>query len=324
MGCGTHFWGASFNFLRTLEMKKFAMSAIAVAAVLGAGAANAYTSGTFSNGFVVPNVIKNDATGVNTAVGIINQSGGPVPVYWTFFDQDSKHVTDGCFTMTDKDFMPFVWSAHSGTGMDDKRGYLLFVSGGTSATGACLAAPALSSATGLISGQAFYVDPGSKDVAYAPVIDGSLTLAGAGTLRTLGPDSLTAITGAAQVVPGVGPTFSMRYFIDGKAGGTDTNIVVWSTGDQSGSHTVFMYDDKQNVKSVNFDLTHTELDWFDPEAIAGRPADFVDGFIDWNAGMVPADGPAAGGLNLGGSVYTYSIINAPAFGALQTVLGAHK
>ena len=307
-------------------MKKFAMSAIAVAAVLGAGAANAYTSGTFSNGFVVPNVIKNDATGVNTAVGIINQSGSAVPVYWTFFDQDSRHVTDGCFSMTDKDFMPFIWSAHSGTGMDDKRGYLLFVTGATSATGACLPAPALTSPAGLINGQAFYVDPANKDVAYAPVIDGPLTLAGTGTLRTLGPDSLTAIAGAAQVVAGTSPTFSMRYFIDGAAGGTDTNIVVWSTGDQRGSHTVFMYDDKQGVKSVNFDLTHTELDWFDPETIAGRPADFLDGFIEWNAGVVPGDAPvpaAALGV-VGGSVYTYSIINAPAFGALQTVLGAHQ
>ena len=304
-------------------MKKFAMSAIAVAAVLGAGAANAYTSGTFSNGFVVPNVIKDDATGINTAVGIINKSGGALPVYWTFFDQDSNHVTDGCFSMTDNDYMPFVWSAHSGTGMDNKRGYLVFAAGATSPTGACTTETAIST-TALLNAQAFYVDPVNKDVAYSPVIDGPLTLDPAATpdLSRMGPLSLTQVAGAATV--GTNAKMSMRYFIDGAAGGTDTNIVVWSTGDHRGSHTVFMYDDKQNKKSVNFDLGFAELDWFNPETIAGRPADFTDGYIDWDPAVPAAGAPATGALTTGGSVYTYSLISAPAFGALQTVLGAHR
>ena len=112
---------------------------------------------------------------------------------------------------------------------------------------------------------------------------------------------------------------------DGAKGGNDTNIVVWSTGDQTGSHTVLMYDDKQGVKSVNFDLTRKELDWFDVETISGRPANFTDGFIDWDATVLPTtDAPATGTLASGGSVFTYSLISAPAFGALQTILGAHK
>ena len=308
-------------------MKKFAMSAIAVAAVLGAGAANAYTVGTFSNGFVVPNVI-HDATGATTAVGIINQSAITVPVFWTFFDQESNHVVDGCFTMTAKDYEPFVWSQKSGTGLTGQRGYLLFAVGNTA--GSCAIGQTLAAeGTGaLIAGNAFFVDPVRKDVAYTPVIDGPLTIGGtAKDLSTLDAGSLTAVGGAAQV--GVNPRFSLRYFIDGVANsGTNTNIVVWSTGDQTGSYTVNMYDSAQNRQSVNFKLDHAELDWFDPELIAGRPASFVDGFIDWKLvnNVLPTGAPRSGALlsSTVGSVFAYSVIDAPAFGAVQTVLGAHS
>jgi len=92
--------------------------------------------------------------------------------------------------------------------------------------------------------------------------------------------------------------------------------VVWSTGDQKGSHTVNMFNDQQNRKSVNFDLAFEELDWFDPSTISGRPANFVDGFIEWDAAT------AFGATNA--SVFSYSVINAPVFGAAQTVLGFHR
>ncbi len=303
-------------------MKKFAMSAIAVAAVLGAGVANAYTSGTFTNGFVVPNVVK-DATGATTAVGIINQSGATVPVYWTFFDQESNHVADGCFYMTDKDYEPFVWSAKAGQGMDNLRGYLVFATGATVTGSAPAQCPTnqVGPGNGLIAGNAFYVDPVAKDVAFTPVIDGPLTFTD--NVSLMGPDSLTLVGGAAELPQ----TFSMRYFIDNAAGGNDTAIVVWSTGDQRGTHTVFMYDDKQNRRSVNFKLNHAELDWFNPETIPGRPTEFVDGFLDWNPVATPGDFPGATGqdlVTLGGSVFTYSVISSPAFGAVQTVLGAHR
>ena len=83
-------------------MKKFAMAAVAAAAMT-AGVAQAYTAGTFSNGVVVPNVIHNGPSDT-TAVGLVNQSGFAKGVFWTFFDQNSKHITDGCFVMTDKDY----------------------------------------------------------------------------------------------------------------------------------------------------------------------------------------------------------------------------
>ncbi|QTD45043.1 hypothetical protein [Ottowia testudinis] len=309
-------------------MKKFAVTAIAAAAALGAGVAQAYTQGTFSNGFVVPNAY-HEGMGNTTAVGITNASAAPVSVYWTFFDQDSNHVTDGCFVMTGKDYEPFVWAAKSGTGLEKARGYLVFAQGATApAAGKCAANDTLASpASGMISGSAFQVITGSQDVGYTPVIDGPLTIGGAPTdLTTLGPNSLTAVAGAAPV----GNVMTMRYFVDGAAAGNDTAIAVWSVGDQRGTHTVNMYDDKQERKSVNFALTKKELDWFNPETIGGRPAHFTDGFIEWNTGVVPGDYPGLVPAEALGSkpgvlgVFTFSVINSPAFGAMQTILGAHR
>lgn len=316
-------------------MKKFALAAVAAAAALGAGVAQAYTVGTFSNGVVVPNVIHNGAADT-TAVGLINQTATVVPVFWTFFNQNSGHVTDGCFPMTPKDFQPFVWSAMSGLGLEGQRGYLVFATGltpaGITAANACAAGNSAGLGPGLIAANAFQVDVANKDLAFVPVIDGPLALAGGTDLSTMGPASLVAVAGARTFAgpgPAAAPVFSMRYYIDGAAGGNDTRIVVWSTGSQAGTHTVNMFDDAQNRKSVNFKLNFSELDWFDPETIAGRPASFVDGFIEWNPmAALPADYVPAGGAGslfvLGGSAFTYSLISAPAFGAVQTVLGAHN
>lgn len=297
-------------------MKKFAIAAVAAAA-MSVGVAHAYTAGTFSNGFVVPNVIHNGVTDT-TAVGLVNQTGATVPVFWTFFSQDSKHITDGCFPMTNKDYEPFVWSERAGGNTAGVRGYLVFTVGATT-SGAI--APSCATAvsrigTGAIAGHAFQVMTASSDVAYTPVIDGPLAIRPADDLTTLSEDSLVAVAGAAQA--GVNANFSMRYYLQG---GAKTNIVVWSTGSQKGSHTVNIYDDKQNRKSVNFDLTHTELDWFNPDPIVGRPAGYVDGFIEWNANTALTDGTTG---PIAGSVFTYSVIDAPAFGAVQTVLGFHR
>lgn len=228
-------------------------------------------------------------------------------------------MTDGCFTMTDKDYQPFVWANEAGGSTAGKRGYLVFALGGATCADK-FPVPAVAPLTDSLAAHAFQVDTAAQDVAYTPVIDGTLTFAGgaAEDLTVLGAASLTKVAGAAQTVPvapEIGAKFSLRYFLND---GAKTNIVVWSTGNQKGSHTVNIFDDKQNRKSVNFDLKFEELDWFDPAPIVGRPANFTDGFIDWNAALVAG----FGGVNA--SVFSYSVISAPAFGAVQTVLGFHR
>ncbi len=310
-------------------MKKFALAAVAAAA-LSAGVAQAYTVGTFSNGVVVPNVIHN-GSGETTAVGLINGSNATIPVFWTFFDQNSKHVTDGCFGMTANQYRGFNWSAESGTGLEGKRGYLVFAVGTNTANVSAAASVCgasgrqLASSTAL-SANAFHVQLG-KSVAYTPVIDGPLTVTPATSdLTNLHEDSLVAVAGAANRTQ----TLYMRYFIDGQKDGNDTRIAVWSVGNQKNTHTVNIYDDAQNRKSVNFDLAETELSWFDPESIAGRPANFVDGFIAWNLPSsleVTSTGPQRlfyRNTDTDGVILSYSTIIAPAFGAVQTLLGAHR
>jgi len=342
-------------------MKKFALAAVAAAA-LTAGVAQAYTVGTFSNGFVVPNVIHNGAANT-TAIGVVNRSTQTVPVFWTWFDQNSVHGVDGCFPMTANQYTGVNWASISGVNMEGKRGYMVFAVGtvpaGTAAAAVCgfpgatTLAPEANAAA-QISANAFYVDVAGKSVAFTPVIDGPLRLAALTNLSTMGALSLQRVAGAASVagtvpvavepvaVPAVAggaanvlfgrantTSLSLRYFVDGTLNsGNDTRIAVWSTGDHRGTHTVNIYDNAQNRQSVNFVLNESELSWFDPETIAGRPAAFVDGFIDWNPSAVPAGFPAGAAeaaINVGGGdVYAYSTIIAPAFGAVQSLLGAHR
>lgn len=292
------------------------MAAIAAAA-MGAGVAQAYTVGTFSNGFVVPNVVHNGAADT-TAVGLVNYGPNPVPVYWTFFNPNSGHVTDGCFNMTAKQYSAFVWSDKSGRGLEGQRGYLVFAQGTGSACGAVGTLAAAGSGT--LTGAAFQVDSANQDVAVIPVIDGDLSVVANTDLTRMDENSLTSVAGGLQVTTAAtSPTMALRYGIDGKVNsGVDTRIAVWSTGSHKGTNTVNIYNDKQERKSVNFTLNNTEQDWFDPETIAGLPADYTDGFIEWQPKLKDASGVATTGTAFG-----YSVIYAPAFGAVQSILGAH-
>lgn len=301
-------------------MKKFALAAIAAAAAVSFGTANAYTSGTFSNGVVVPNVISN-GVGESTAVGLVSRAA--TNVKWTFFNQDSGHVKDGCFAMTANDYFPFVWSSYTGLGLNGTRGYLVFAAA-TDATCTTFvsAANAFDAANHTFAAHAFQVSVSTNDVAFTPVIDGPLNLstAGAANMNALDANSLQAVAGAAQlaVTGPVNAELYMRYYTQG---GSTTNIVVWSTGDQSGIHTVDAYNDAQAHVSLNFNLANTELAWFDPSLIPGWEPTYTDGFIDWKVT------PATLGLTVAGqvgSIFSYSVINAPAFGAIQSVLGFHN
>ncbi|WP_029554293.1 hypothetical protein [Verminephrobacter aporrectodeae] len=311
-------------------MKKFAMATVAVAA-LSAGVAQAYTVGTFSNGFVVPNVIHNGASDT-TAVGLINQSNEARAVYWTFFDENGGALTSGCFAMKNRDYQPFIWSAESGSSMSGKRGYLVFALGETVAapaavppvafaphkecadsaglqTNATLVAANTSPVAGAkISGSAFQVNATNKDVAFIPVIDGPLSMVATADLTRLDPGNLTAVAGAQNVgataagaVAGGAaptapqPTFSMRYAI---GTGLDTSVVVWSTADHRGTYGVDVYNDSQVRKRLNLVLKKGKMNVFDPKTLAGLPSTHTDGFIEWtpgNGGTAPRDFGDLGG-----------------------------
>lgn len=312
-------------------MKKFALAAVAAAAMTG-GVAQAYTVGTYSDGFVVP-AVELTANGT-TAIGIINRTNSVVPVFWVFHDQNSKHILDGCFPMTANEYRGMAWG-NPGDKLGDAsmlgiKGYLVFAAGvntGGSAAGAaevCKQGSIGTDTAALLSANAFQIDGVGHDVAVVPVIDGPLHLhSGNNDLKRLNEKSLVSIGGAAQVTPGVGPVITARY-AKGVAGVTSV-VNVWSTGDHNGDHTVDIYDNAQNRTSTNFTLKKAEQDNFDPATMLGTSA-YTDGFIEWNAGIVPSQFKSVNGESaLGttaGSVFVYSTINLPAFGAVQTLLGA--
>ncbi|HHB13101.1 MAG TPA: hypothetical protein ENK62_07880 [Chromatiales bacterium] len=305
-------------------MKKLPI-AVAVAAAMSAGAASAYTMGTFDHGLLVPQVFHNGA-GDTTAVGLITHGcdfsaypdGKTGLVYWTFFDENSTHITDGAVPMTNNDVYSFVWANESGLGLEGMQGYLVFFvdtdANGTidAADGECLA------------GEAFHVVAADADVAYKAVwpIDALLDTAGAGIPdpTTMNAASITTLSAGAPV----GDTITMRYSI---ANGDTTSIAVWSADDISGVYTVNMFDDEENRKSVNFALPNAEQNSIDPSTIVGRPADYVNGFIEWvtpDPATLPADPPGSRDNGADGNgVVSYSVIRSVAFSARQTVVNPH-
>lgn len=323
-------------------MKKLTLS-LAVAAAVGATAANAAIESEYSVGLLVPNVI-HDGAGNTTAVGIIAREAGTV--YWTFFDEDSNHITNGQFDVTANDLHQFIWQDEAGFGLEDKRGYLVFVAdvAAGAAGGSCNnnatdgLITACDAALAPIAGAAVQVIPPS-DVAFLPafpLVDIDLSTFPI-TPTNLGPADVDYLLAGANCVAAgssitgtigtlteniTGPyndDIDMRYFIDGSPGGDDTRIAVWSAQMIGGTYTVNMFDDKQARKSVNFTLDHEELNFIDPEAIAGRPAGFTDGFIRWDVPCGFEDAAHRNSAPFNG-VVTFSVISAPSFGAVQTII----
>lgn len=262
-------------------MKKLSI-ALAVAGAFAASSANAaMTLGDYDVGCLVPFAI-HDAT-INTVVGITARNVDATPgiiVYWTFFDVNSNHVTDGQFAMTDYDQHGFSWAASAGTGLAGRIGYLTFFTG--TAGGALT--------TDEIACNAFHIT--ANDAAFIPApafTAGNLTAAGAADLTTLVNNDVIGLAGGTPVTA---TNTHMRYWIDGATGGRDTSVAVWTSNRSDDTYTVNIYNDAQGRKSVNFVLPNQELNVINPEAIVGRPADYLDGFIDWRHGTAAA--PIAG------------------------------
>ncbi|MFZ5580744.1 MAG: hypothetical protein ACOZAQ_09830 [Pseudomonadota bacterium] len=345
-------------------MKKIALAA-AVASALTAGVANAYNLNQEATGLVVPNVIHNGSS-FTTAVGLVSRAA--TNVYWVFFDENSNHVADGQFSLTANDQHAFIWSSASGIGLENTRGYLVFTAdnNGTLTDG---------EAINLMSGNAFQVNTTAKDVEFIPTIplvanaNMGATVAAAATSDYVitAPLNLTTMSGSSiqsARMTGVdhGDRLDMRYFIDNATGGNDTTIAFWNADELTGTpvtYTANMYNDAQARQSINFTLPKKNMNAIDVETIVGRPAAFLDGFIELTLGTgtaqpglrvgaigVGADGATATAVgdncavhytmetlvagdtaapytNCVGGVMAYSRVSSTAFGAVQTLMAAH-
>lgn len=285
-------------------MKKLGLS-LAVAAALGAGAAGAYTVGTVDDGVLIPNVIHGGAEGT-TAIGVINHSTADVKVYWTFFDQDSNHVTDGEFDLTGNDFYGFVWSQEAGVGLENMRGYLVFFGDQDGDMNLLTGNQAQISAT------AFQANAATQDAVYIPTfpIDWTDLATTAADPTTLDAASLAALRAGALT----NSVIDMRYdFSDNND--WSSRIVLWATDGLNKTTTVNMYNDEQARKSVNFTCgaKESELCFVDPLSIVGRPADFDRGFVRYQYVGETATSAAV----------SYTTVTSKNFGSTQTLLNTH-
>ncbi|MGC8735362.1 MAG: hypothetical protein ACP5SG_01040 [Dissulfurimicrobium sp.] len=256
-------------------MKKiFSLSLSLVAALMLAmwsSQAGAITLGTYEAGALVPLVIHNGSN-VNTVVGITladgTTAGNPQTVCWAFFNFNSMHITNRCFTMTSNDMYLFNWQNESGIGLANTEGYIAFTVTSTAAK---------------ISANAFMVDSTTRDAIYVPVLPLKTT-----DMINPGTTAFEVISAANGSAPG--NRVDIRYWIDPAYQAT-TAIKIWSVGDMSKGqwnnpdnpagaiYPLVIYDNNENRKSVNFYAKNAELNTIDPSKLQGLPTNFIDGFV---------------------------------------------
>lgn len=284
-------------------MGKLLCGALAVMACALGASANAGSMSRYSNGFVVPNVIHNGPSDT-TVVTLINMGDRNTAVDWWFSDGSSMLLRGGgCLTLTGSDMEPFVWSSQS-PGSAGIRGFLVFAVRSNPCGSGTDMHPDVASAR--LSGDAHQINVTGNSVGMLPVIDGPVSLfsmAGRGTF-------LTAVAGADNNAK----NFTFRYAVDGAPGGLDTHVVVWSTAELGAQYLGYVFDDKQNRKSVNLNLPAKHQNLMNVESILGLPTSFREGFVSWPpATSSPTFKP--------GRLFIYSLIESPS-GAVQTVLGS--
>jgi len=243
--------------------------------------------------------------------------GNGCDVYWTFFDVDSVHITDGTFHMTDDEFRGFSWSAESGFGLEDVEGYLVFTSGEITPAGVHNPCPSPNNNLDIFA-NAFMLDLADNDAVFVPVLPltfGDYAVCGSPDMPNLQLMTATSIISAAAASP-AGTRLDIRYWMD-PAYNAETKVVLWSVCDVSGIYTVIMFNDAEDQKSLNFELPNEELNLMDPSTILGRPMDFIDGFIRFRVPAPPeciCVGPETSWM------FVYSYVNSDLIGAMQTLL----
>ena len=282
-------------------MKKLTKWGAGLVAAIGmmfmAGQASAVDLAYYEVGVLVPIAVHNGSN-VDTVVGLTALQDNTV--YWTFFDNNSTHVTDGEFDVTANDLHGFSWMAESGQGLEDMDGYLVFTINDDDTLGV--------TANATLGANAFMVDTGTDDAIFVPCVPldiddyAALPL----DLTAMDSDSIISLSYGTRE----NTTVDIRYWID-PAYSASTEIVIWTVEDVEGLYTVNMFNDEEERKSLTFDLENAELNVIDPSTLLGVPAEFIDGFIRWTFPDVTAgfeDGIA------------FSYITSTAFNAKQTLL----
>ena len=292
-------------------MKKITL-ALAVSGALGvSSAAQAITVSEFSAAVLVPHALWVSGE-TSTAIGLTAACAGTV--FWTFFDEDTKHIIDGFFDMSEYDWVHFQHADTIGDvkgrfnngpqfpGIDGQRGYYLFVHDIVIDDDRLIGrsdAPCL-------AGNAWQINGNSDDVIYIPTLPVHADELDDGTrIENFDADTLFSLRAGASA--NNGDILFLNYADDAAV----SDIVIWSAQDVSGSYTVFVYDTDENRASTNLDLPNKELNVIDSRTIT-KPIGHVVGFIEFDLSHV-ADPDEDG-------VFSFSLIRPAAADATQTVI----
>lgn len=341
-------------------MKKLSL-AVAVAAAITAGSVQAYTVATPAVGVLVPLVFHN-GSGDTTVVGVINH-GSPAngadaaTVTWGFYDVNSAHLADGQFQMTGKDWAGFNWAAIR-PGLTEQAtgtvGYLVMTSTGgnvaTNVAGLVNDDPAIAGHIGnpadrvaRISANSFHVNVAAGDATYIPVFPlnsadyngnhrtnpAAVVIGGVGAIGdTLLSNTVVSPFGPIGMASGAaaGDAMLLNYSFNN---GDSSNIVYWtphSVTNVAGNPTpltVHSYNTQQARASWTLALPNRELNLIDPNSAANP---YNNGFTELTT--VPqflraVDGSVIAPAAATAGTVSFTVVNAPAFRATQTMLNPH-
>jgi len=336
-----------------MNFKKIALASAIATCVVAPSLAMAAGNAVFERGVLVPWVVHNGSQGQSTVVGFMTNNNTVdsncfvqepdgkkrTKVYWTFFDADSTPKADDTFKMTPKDMYSWNWAAQ-GRGLTGINGYAVFAADndGTydASTDTGTGSNAQAGVRGCLAANAFYLDVPNGDVAFVPTVpmnisdfvpNANIDNMDANTVQSLQYGNSGAFLDGWTLAntQAASPFIYARHFVDGKVGGNDTRIVLWTTGNVQnipvlnpigGLVHVNMYDNEQAPQSGNIELTRSELNIINPEDLAQvngfNLSKAPDGFI-----AIPSNGVVNGVTN---GWYSFSYVSSADFSAVQTLI----
>ena len=286
------------------NFKKIGVAAAVATAIGASGAAQAITLGEPGGALLVPHVLFDSKTQVNTMVGVT--VGDSVPpgqfptvqgegsecsngtlkqLHWYFFSTKSVHLADGAVNISCNDFSRFDWGfvitnpSRPFPSLDGVTGYLVLSSNNARSDSD------FSSFT--LYGSAYLIQGDWASEAYIPVLPLRDAAGGVGdevTYKGGIPSDVNPLLAGMPLAyeKGVAARFSLRYFVDPTPLNGNTRFVLWfpdNSGDKHGDGSISrtavaidVYDADEVAVSSTLSLPN-ELNIVDANSIDGTTND---------------------------------------------------
>ncbi len=270
--------------------------------MMWAGAAAAFETGIYEQGFVVPYATY-DASGVGTVVGI-DLSGPPAPttsaIYWSFMSINGVQLSFGSIPITSGVFtFPFALSTADNGVHTGVEGWLIFTwdDNGTLDPG---------ESTQIVGGNAFLLDLANNDAAFIPIIPLARGDYQAGPIN-LNSVPADVLTGMSHGVNPANTEMSVRFTNDTSIAG-QTVLYVFTPLNAPATFTAFA-DGDSGLQTSNFNLARagTQLNFFNLSAVPE-----LSGIVNGSLTLVnPASSPIG---------FTFGLSSSSVLGASQTTV----